>query len=204
MTITIREIFDRLPEWEGYECDYSSLCEALGLGSLYPDNWEELNTIFKMYPISPWYCTDTWVGGYAVTFENQPFAFMYQSARKNYQEWSFFSDELVAKARNILAEPMDGVRMLALDTAIDDYYTVNYGAQLLDYSGTVDGRPAEVVAIWDYGRAFPATKNRPEYRNDSKRMSRILVRFEDGEEQEVECNKLHLPLRIVQPTAVTA
>lgn len=204
MTITIREIFDRLPEWEGYECDYSSLCETLGLGPHYPDNYDELDGLFKMYPISPWYCTDTWVGGYAVTFEGQPFAFMYQSARKNYQEWSFFSDELVEKARSVLAGPVESVRKLSLDTVIDDYYTVNYGSQLLDYSGTVDGRPAKVVAIWDYGRSFPATETRPEYRNDSKRMSRILVRFDDGEEREVECNQLRLPFRIVQSTAVTA
>lgn len=204
MTITIREIFDRLPKWDGYECDYSSLCEALGLGHHYPDNWEELDKIFKMYPVAPWYCTDTWVGGYAVTFEDQPFAFMYQSARKNNQEWSFFSDELVAKARNILAEPMDGVRMLALDTVVNDYYTVNYGSELLDYRGTVDGRPAEVIAKWDYGRAFPASANRPETRKDIGKMSKILVRFDDGEEQEVECRKLRLPLRIVKSTADVA
>ncbi len=203
MTITIREIFDNLPEWDERRPNMENLCEALSI----PYDWEleDLEEPFKVYEIAPWYCTDTWVGMRAVTIYDMPLAITFQSARKNDDEWRFVSNDMANRARATLTLKPRDVDLLDMNELVPLVYHVEYGAQLLSYTGTVEGRPAKVIKTFCYGGpALEETKDRPARAVAINKMSNIVVRFEDGEEQEIACRLFDIPLRLKKQLAVTA
>ena len=74
-------------------------------------DYEHFEAVIKtgrvaQYAIREWLCTDTYVGLYLFTVDEEPICLVYQSARKDDPRWKFFSEETFRKLKTLFDECM--------------------------------------------------------------------------------------------------
>lgn len=74
-------------------------------------DYEHYNAVIEtgrvaQYAIREWLCTDTYVGLYLFTVDEEPVCLVYQDARKGDPQWEFFSKESFQKLKALFDECM--------------------------------------------------------------------------------------------------
>lgn len=74
-------------------------------------DYEHYNAVIEtgrvaQYPIREWLCTDTYVGLYLFTVDEEPVCLVYRDGRKNDPQWKFFSKESFQKLKALFDECM--------------------------------------------------------------------------------------------------
>lgn len=129
---------------------------ALGLEQTYTDS-DKIASRLKSGYLRKWICTDTWVGLAVFFLDGRPVAITQQSARKSDIHVTFIDAAGVDAMRDfcisLLTESEHhDVPILADDIMIDEFYTVDYGSQLLTKFGFYNGEPVDVIRTWhSYG-----------------------------------------------------
>ena len=70
----------------------------------YELDWDKVEKQTRLYSkwFDTWYCTDTWVGGAIVFFDDAPFALTYQGGRKCEKKVMIFDKEVAAKVKEFM------------------------------------------------------------------------------------------------------
>lgn len=190
--MNFKEAFEKVDKSDSnkvYPCA-DSFCNVLDVNTYL--GWsEELNEALVGYWLCNWLCTDTWVGGILYFFNGKPAAYSWQPARKSNMTISFISKEIAEEIRNFIIDLYKDINgeipLLDMEEEFDNYYTINYGSQLLSRAnakGTVHGEPVTVVQIYDsYKEIGNWTKLDVSKENDDKIYT-------------VDMSDFHIPLKL--------
>ncbi|AGS80925.1 hypothetical protein [Caulobacter phage Cr30] len=167
--------------------DSTALFENFNLGSHYVDDSEEFQERMKSYWLKSWCCTDAHVGLRVYFFDDVAFAVSWQNARKNDEQFTFISHEMYDKVRQFLLTQLpQNIKPSFInpdEEEMGDTTTITYSGQLLDKEGFYQDRKCSVVARFsDY--------------DSIDKWGNVVVRFEDGTEQEIDMQEFQIPWRI--------
>lgn len=167
--------------------DLDEFCEEFGI---YRDDYiakayDKFAERVKGYHLTKWMCTDTWVGLVVYFLDDEPIAISYQTARKSEKRYTFVNSESADKLMNFILSLLKEdnrnlVEILNLDDEIDEFYAVNFTGQLLADEGYVDNRHCVII-----------NKFKEDYIT-----KRAIVKFDDGEEKEINIYDFKIPICI--------
>lgn len=182
-------------------------CEALDLNH-YANFWSEdydedsFERRFKHIPIAPWYCTDQWVGLYALALDGEVIALSFQQGRKCDTNYEFVDIEAVKKAQDAIKSMVtkkadeSNFAFIDLDQAIPERYKISYVEQLLTdklfYQGEECERIREIDPDSKWGGPMRYGYDHPFYET-------VLLKRPNGEEVRVTIDDLDVPYMNVRP-----
>jgi hypothetical protein len=136
------------------------------------------------YPISQWYCTDTYVGSNMYFFDGGFVAMSHQPARKSSTTFQWATQRAYDTVREYvknLEEIEDELETPDLITDLNEEmgigYRIHYCSQLFNFhmdSATLDGKPVEII----------------EKENKDYAATKVKIKEENNEERWIEISKL--------------
>ncbi len=168
--------------------DIDDFTSALGLDYCYDHLFcDEV----EAYHITKWICTDTWVGLTAYFYQDKPVAVSFQPARKSDTTVLFVSNEAAETMRTYILSLMDekekySPSIIGIDEEIDDFYTVDYGEQLLVDQGYYKDQLATVI------KTYPGYDQIDLWHNIDIRI------VETGEELQIDLVDFKIPLHVIK------
>lgn len=152
--ITLKQAIANLNQ-DNYEpvWDVEEFMDALGLQYCYVDG-NLVEARLKAQYLIKWYCTDTYVGTCVFQLDGVPVAITTQNGRKCDTHVTFLNaagaDAMRVFCLSLMQEEeQNSPYILPDDEMIDEFYTVDYGSQMLTKFGFYNGEPVEVVRTWD-------------------------------------------------------
>lgn len=189
----MHELFSQIDQSPSNLCydDTELWANQFDLSALWDWNMsEQLSTHLKGYWVAKWVCTDTWVGLVLWFLDGQPLGTTYKGARKNDYQIEFVSEEAAENLRTLMLHIINTsnkrtVSLIDMNEEVGDYYTVDYGSQLLTIHGTVNGLPATVIKTFDSYNEIDLWRS-------------VVVKTPLGEET-VNLADFHIPLPLKRP-----
>ena len=167
---------------------YDEMCNALNIAGYFTsdefsDEWERR---VKSYWLFKWLCTDTHVGCCAYFFDDELVGVSYQGARKNPVEYSFVSKAAADKLRSFILDSQESQYVLIdPEEHVEDFYTVDYGSQLLVEEGFHEGVKVTVSESW-----------RGDYRLPVEEWQTITIKLPNGQQKRIHLNEFHIPINM--------
>lgn len=141
----------------------------------------------KSYWVGNWYCTETYVGYRMYFFDDEPVAFSIQSARKNEENFRWFSKDVAIKVKNYLLTLIPTtdlyVETCDINEDIGEGFSINFNSQILHpEKATFNNEKVEIIE---------RIKN-SNYGTDSE----LKIRLSNGEEKIVDIEELEFGFHV--------
>lgn len=148
---------------------------------------QELDDRFKEYFIIKWYCTDAWVGLSAIYLDDELIATCMQEGRKCGKDFEFVSIEAAKKVYDLLRPQFNpnSVSIVGKHQTIDDYYTVEFGSQLLVEEGFYKGEKVTVVEKYQSYQAIDLWRS-------------LVIRRQGGQCETINISDFHIPIHVTE------
>ena len=160
-------------------------------------DWSEDSKLLS-YPVANWYCTDSYVGIYALYLEDELVGYTYQAARKSDIEYHWLNHDAVTKVSdyirslNMLKEPP--YSYLNPDEELGEGYSIGYRCQLLSDMTTATLKSSGETVTIDHERNRQYNIAHGPYTE----MEWLYVILANGTKEFVDCSTLLFPYRVVQ------
>lgn len=183
---------------------WPELCGAVDLDALaYREfNEEEFEKRFHAFAIAPWYCTDQWVGLYAIQLDGETVALTFQEGRKCNTNYKFVSPDHATKVQTVLQELVaqltpdeSAIAFIDLDEVLDDRYKVSFAEQVLGDVVYYNGEECKRIQEFDE-KKWPLRRFW-----DDPLHNHLLLELPSGEQKHVVVDDLDLPYINVKPKA---
>lgn len=175
--------------------DHEKLFDTFGLNSWDADD-DKVNAAVEAYYLYSWICTDTEVGLAVYFLNGEPMGIGVQNARKNPENFRFFTEDKYNRMATFLLECMNSrphskCDLINLDAEMDDYFTLEFAAAIRFQHGFYQGQR---VRVTDFMRDQKGEWMEAENGFDEKFVQYLKVVTPTGEELTIPTDEFKIPV----------
>ncbi len=182
MTTTLRKLISEIDKTKETDVNWEKLANIFNLYNLYYSDDARL----KCYFIKKWLCTDTHVGIRCYYLNDEPICISTQTARKDTENFTFFSKQSAIKLKNYLESlivleedyNLDIIEDSFLDEEIPSTYKIEYNSQILHKLAFLNGEKVDIIKTiypWDDKENYFHT---------------VKIKLPNGKHKEIDCREL--------------